>query len=646
MQVLFQIPAEDADRASITPDDKYVVFVTNNLRFERWDIEQKKAVEARELVLRRDCWEHDLSADGNYLACVDTAATAKIIETKTGKKIWEKQKFYELSPFEYFTWVLSERHESDFDVSFFRIKFSPDSRYALFSRSNKYRFRFRVDGMVEDSSENSALALDLTTLKPVNIGGDIKKIAARPYAFVDNDHLLGSTEAKLDGGGLFTFPDGKRLQKLQFGGEELTRTANSNYVVVKPLVNADTGLYDIKRNAIVAGMKKKDMTVFDDIVALESASGKILLRQVTYNEATKLLDGKDIGTIDIPAALIGGVQTAEISDSFTWLAISSKTRGGVWDLSNGGRKVFTRGFRASIIDQRGIAVGDFPKAFGDPHSLALLNSADGSAAPVREMPEFGSRQYGRFILTRRSTEEKEDKKDSGERSQFILSDEEKAENKLKRDVTFELKDFIQDKVIWTREFKGAVPRFNVDAYSGRLVFYWRLDSDEGKAKLKEDPALKEKAAALGDKSQDYAVEVVDAYQQKTIGMFPLETGKGSFSIGSAKSEGDWLMVHDSEGRVLVYSIKDGSLKHRFFGNNAAISPSGKYVAIENFPGEITLYSLDNGSRIAKIELNGKVVFLRFNLAGDKIFVLNDAQNAYVFDVNKIPRVEDRLAVVN
>ena len=265
MQVLFQIPAEDSDSASITPDDKYVVFVTNNLRFERWDISQKKAVEARELVLRRDCWEHELSPDGNYLACVDTAATAKIIETKTGKKVWEKQKFYELSYFEFITWIFAEKHESDFDVSFFRIKFSPDSRYALFSRSNKYRFRFRVNGMVEDSSENSALALDLTVMKPVGIGGDIKKIAARPYDFVDNDHLLGSTEAKLDGGGLFTFPEGKRLQKLQLGGEEIKRTANSNFAVIKPLVDADTGIYDIKRNAIVAAMKKKDMTIFDDV---------------------------------------------------------------------------------------------------------------------------------------------------------------------------------------------------------------------------------------------------------------------------------------------------------------------------------------------------------------------------------------------
>jgi len=646
MQVLFQITAEGADRANVTPDNKYVVFVTKNLRFERWDIAQKKAVEARELIVRRDCYEHELSPDGNYLACVDTAATAKILETKTGKKVWEKPKFYELSYFEYFTWVLSERRASDFDVSFFRIRFSPDSHYALFSRSNKFRFRFRVDGMTMDKSEDSAIALDLITMKPVDVGSDIKKIAARPYAFIDETHLLGSTDSKLEAGGLFTFPDGKRIQKLQFGGEEIDPTGNPDYVVIKPLSNADCGIYDIKRNAIVVGLKKKDVTIFGDVVAMESVSGKILFRQVTYNEGTKLFDGKDQGTIDMPAALIGGIQAAEIADNFSFLAISSKTRGGIWDISNGERKVFTRGFQASVVDQKGYAVGEFPKAFDEPHSLALLDPSKGTGVPIREIPEFGARQYGRFVLTRRATEDKDEKKDSDQRSQLTLTEEEKAENRLRRDVTFELKDWVQDKVIWTRDFKGAVPRYNIDAYSGRLVFYWWLGNEEGKAKLKEDPVLKEKAELLGDMNQDYLVEVVDAFQQKTIGLFPLETGKGSFSVGSAKSEGDWLLVRDSEGRVLVYSIKDGTLRHRFFGNNAAISPSGKFVAVENFPGEVTLYSLDNGNRIAKFELNGKVVFLRFNLAGDRIFVLNDAQNAYVFDVNKIPRVEDRFALVN
>lgn len=93
-RVLFQIPVEEVDEAVFTPDGRFVVFITDSLRFERWSVEERKPVEVRELVLRRDCWERKLSPDGNYLACVDWGANANIVETRTSKKVWEKKNFY------------------------------------------------------------------------------------------------------------------------------------------------------------------------------------------------------------------------------------------------------------------------------------------------------------------------------------------------------------------------------------------------------------------------------------------------------------------------------------------------------------------------------------------------------------------------
>ena len=53
LKILQQIPAEDVSEAHFTTNDSQVVFTTDNLRFERWDIANGKAVEIRELVLRR-----------------------------------------------------------------------------------------------------------------------------------------------------------------------------------------------------------------------------------------------------------------------------------------------------------------------------------------------------------------------------------------------------------------------------------------------------------------------------------------------------------------------------------------------------------------------------------------------------------------
>jgi beta-barrel assembly-enhancing protease len=633
LRMLFQIPVENAREASFTQDGKYVVFTTEALRYEKWSIEERKPVEARELVLRRDCWEHKLAPNGNYLACVDTSASVNILDTRTGQKIWEQKKFYQLSYLEVFAWrdSSSEGRESRDRTSFFRIEFSPDSRVVMFSRSDRFRFRVSVNAMTVDSSEDTALALDLTTLKPINVGGDVKKLSGRPYIFLDSERLLGSPARKVEEAGVFTFPDGKRLQKFVFSARQIKRTVSSNYVIIKPLADMKMGVFDFKKGIIASGLKKDDAALWNNLMALEATNGKILLREVIYNEAEKNFDSKDVGTIEIPAGSIKNLDAAEVSEGFDWLMMSSRTRGGVWNLETGDRKLYVRGFKSGVIDVHGLCVGEFPQLDDMQHSLVLMNPHENIVTPIRELPEKGARQYGRFVLLRSSLKEKKEEKKTpgtpvGEESDGLS---------LSREARFELKDFIQDKIIWSRDFPKETPAFSFDNFSGRLILYWRLGSDAGKDRLKELPELQASAAALGDKADDYLVEIIDSYAQKTVGTMLLETGQGSFNIGKGLSERDWLVLRDSTGRVLIYSIKDGDLHHRFFGAHAAINPANNQIAVENFPGEITLYSLDTGDRQAAFVINGSAAFVKFNLEGNKLFVLSDSQSAYAFDLNKL-----------
>jgi len=118
----------------------------------------------------------------------------------------------------------------------------------------------------------------------------------------------------------------------------------------------------------------------------------------------------------------------------------------------------------------------------------------------------------------------------------------------------------------------------------------------------------------------------------------LETGKGSFYIAAGFSEADWLVLRDSENRVLTYSIKDGTLKNRFFGSYAAISPTKNQIVVENYPGELTFYDLASGDPQTRLTFPGKTAFLRFSLDGKKLFVLNSEQTAYLFDVERLKQV--------
>ncbi|HEY9281962.1 MAG TPA: M48 family metalloprotease [Pyrinomonadaceae bacterium] len=654
-RVLFQIPVEDANEAAFTPDGKYVVLTTENLRYEKWGVAERRPVEVREMVVRADCWEHKLSPDGNYLACVDITTTVNVLDTRTGKKVWEKKEFYPLSIFEYFSWLVSARDRGgdggggggDAGVGFFRIEFSPDSRFVMFSRSERFRFRIRYDVETLDSSENTALALDLTTFKPAEIGGDVKKISARAYVFLDAGRVLGMPSRKLEEAGVFSFPAGKRLQKFALAASEIKRTASGDHVIIKPLANARMGIFDMKKGVIVSGLNKADATMWENLTAYESASGKILLREVSYDEAKKQLDARDAVTIDIPVGHVRGLRAADVSNNFSWLALSSKSRGGVWHLETGERKFHVRGFRGGVMADDGTGVVDFPRFDDTPHGLVVLKPSDNQTFMLRELPDKGARQHGRFVLTRRSLKEK--KTEKADQKSDEKSDEKKAAKNdvppffggqgeggdLQRDVRFELKDFIQDKLIWSRDFQKEAPEFSFDEFSGRLTFYYRLGGEAGKAKLKEMAELRAKADALGNKDNDYLVEIVDAFAQKTVGAMLLETGKGSFNVGRALSEGDWLVLRDSERRVLVYSLRDGALRHRFFGDNAAVNPKKNQLAVENFPGEVSLYDLDTGARLTSFVVNGGAALVRFNLEGDRLFVLSSTQAAYAFDLNKI-----------
>jgi hypothetical protein len=489
------------------------------------------------------------------------------------------------------------------------------------------------------SSENTALALDLTTLKQQDVGGEIKRVSARPYLFLDPQRILGMGTVKIEDGGIFSFPEGKRLGKFSFAAQQMKMTSNPNYAVIKPLADGMTGIFDLKKAAIASATSKADVAMWNDIVALEQASGEIVFKQIKSNDTEKKFDEKEIGRINIPVGSIGSLSAAGISSGFKWLILSSKTRGGLWNLDTGERKIFVRGFRGGIAADDGGGVAAFPKLADTPHSLALLNANNEKVTPVGILPEKGARQYGRFLLIRKSLKEpqKKDEKKSEETKATTSagSEDESANTDLRHNVRFELKDFILNKVLWTRDFPKEAPRYSFDEYSGRLIFYWQLGSEAGKARLRENPELQAKADALGDKASDYLVEIVDAFAEKTIGMMLLETGKGSFFVGAGLSERDWLALYDSEGRVLIYSIATGDLKHRFFGKHATINPVKNQIAVENFPGEINVYNLDTGESEAKLIFNGKAAFARFSLDGKKLFVLSDLQSAYAFDLGKM-----------
>jgi hypothetical protein len=457
----------------------------------------------------------------------------------------------------------------------------------------------------------------------------LKKATRRPFIFVGPDKILGTMPTTAEGAGVFSFPQGKRLAKFTLAADEIKATGNPNYVIIKPLSNALMGVFDVSQGTIVSGLNKADATLWNDLMFYELASGSVTVANVKYDPAEKFLKTTSVGTVDIPVGSMKRLYAANVSDDMKWLALSSKTRGAIWDLSSGERKMHVRGFRGTLIDSNGNAVSDFPKSAPVNHSLVYMDALSNQANPLREIPEKGARQYGRFVMIRQSL--KEPKEKDGDKPEATALRASTDDDSLNREVRFELRDVVNDKVVWSREFKKEAPKFFFDDYSGRLIFYWSLGSEAGKARLKEEAVLGERARQMGNKDDDYLVEIYDAFAAKSVGVLLLETGQGSFDIESGFSEGNWLVLHDDNNRVLVYSIKEGELRHRFFGANTAMNPSRQQLIVENYPGELTLYELATGNTQARLRFKTGAAFVRFSLDGKKLLVLTSGQIAYAFD---------------
>lgn len=634
LKVAFQIPTTDARPAAFTPDGQFVVFGTDSLRFEKWSIPEAKPVEIRELVVRRDCMEQQFSPDGKYLACVDYNLGLTVLETQTGKRVFQKKEFATLNVFEILFWIVGRVGDDDavHHNAFFNLQFSPDSHYLLAGRSNKFRFRILIDSVAV--GETDALAVDLSTGKAISSSGDLKKATRGSYIFLSPDKILATLPTSVEDAGIFTFPQGKRLAKFALSANDMQITANPTYVMIKALGRDTVGFFDLERGELIGGFNKSTAALWNDVLISELVSGNVAISSAKFNPETKTLRLTQTGSLDIPVGSMNRIYAANVSDNMQWLAVSSKTRGAVWDLNTGQRKLHVRGFRGSLVAANGTAIGDFPKLEPVNHSLVLLNAPSSEVSVLREIPDRGARQYGRFVLVRTSLkaikENEKAKAKGGDRE-----DPSESGGSLTREVRFELRDVVNDKVAWTRDFPKEAPDYFFDDYSGRVILYWNLGSEAGKARLKEDQALVERSRQMGNKDDDYILEIFDAFENKSVGTLLLETGKGSFDIEAGLSEGNWLVLRDDNNRVLVYSIKDGELQHRFFGAKASMNPQGTQVIVENYPGELTLYDLATGNSAGRLRFKTGAAFTRFSLDGKRLLVLTSGQVAYAFDTARL-----------
>ena len=651
---VFRINVRDAKFANFSPDSKHISFQTYGLRVEKWSIEKRKPILAKEVYVRGRCWTTALSLNGDRLVCYSFARNLDIIDVTTNKRIFRKKQFYIPRFFDFYNWWFDLFENDAREIDEIRMEFSPNGKYLLVSKVNKFRNNlgngpFFSEPFLTRNIQRPYLGFDLEKNEEFDLSGKIKSLMKVPFAFYSDDSIIGQSQRNAKKAGIYSFPDGKQRKKFVMRANSFTRPFKNNLILVRPTTTNPVGVFNTDTNKFVASNKTPALDLYENYLISESKEGYIGLFELKNNFQS--LEEK--GYITIPKNNLGDIRNISLSPDSNWLAVSEKSRGAIWDLRTGRMKIYTRGFRGAYFDETGKVYADFVGQNQEPRTMGMMNTKNGVATKLDPINTRNTKQFGKFLVRYKTKDdEKIAKREQKKKDKKVgYEDPEEKNGRPRLNITrgyltgidfgpqafghgvLQIYNAGSRKMMWSKEFKTGIPGYSFDPYNDTATFYFPVKSKMAQKAINDDPALKEKAKELKNKDGDYLVQVLDANTGVLKNQILVETGKRSFRIVRAFADKKWLTIIDSQNRVQLYSLADGKRQWQFFGGNVAINPSKPLAVVENIAGQLSVFNLENGKKIEKLLFPEAISFSRFSQDGERLFVLTASQNFYFFETD-------------
>ena len=586
LKFLFRIDSADAQAAQFSPDAKQVVFFSSHLRVETWDVERQEQISVTDVSALHGCRQTELSPDAKYLACFDNELNLSLFDVASGEILVQRDKFFTL--------------ESAFDVfsGFYRFLY-------LLTHPDVVVLRFSPDGhyFAASSRTGEDVVFDLAARKKINVPGTIHTLMHYSFTFLGPDRIVGLDNFNPGKSPVAEFPSGKVLDRVPLGGGSLVAATNPKYLLIRPVINYPVGAYDLDKKQIVYSARMAATDVWGEEFVSERLNGEIGL----YNMG----EGKPSVVMQLPLGKLGGLRTFAASPDLKFLAISGRTRGGIWNLESNERVFHIRAFQSAYYAPNVTFFLDFPPFEKTGRELAV-------ASPV----------------TRQTKSRPVDKDDDitffGD-VLFRVTHGEKNRG-TGRNYQLDALDIVDQKPLWSRNFPKQGPSISGSPSSGKVVLIWGANS----AGIRDEIAREAKLQALWDKEKpkesDYLLEALDSRNGTLAGAAVLRTGNRSFIPESVKAVGDWLVVEDNHNRVLLYSISTGEQLARWFGYRPEISRNGQRLCLANGRGHLLVYDLQSLKQIDDLYFANSITAHNFSADGKKLFVLTNDQTAFEFEV--------------
>jgi WD40 repeat protein len=588
-ELLFRIDAQNAMLAQFTPDSESIVFTTQQLHVEMWNIPEEQRTEMQDMAVPYECTNFKVSPDGKHFACLDTRMKLIMYNVSDGSQVFQrdpKEKSSIISLGQIGVLVLSA--QTDLNG---QLEFSPDGRYVL----------------AADSEGKDYYAYDFVENKSLKLPDSITSRMEKNFLFLSDGRFIGVAGKFGENTAILKFPTGEVIKTLQVGTSRVSPSANSNYLLLRPIEKFPIGVMDLTQNKIFLASKQDSIDLYENYFVSERTEGVLSLFQIK--------EGKEelIGRAELPQSPLARTRMASLSADLNYLAVSARNRGAIWDLNKGERVFVNRNFNAAYFTESNILLADFPRTRDENRAMAKINPVTNSfsAGPFIRNPMYT--QEGRYIVVRRGN----------------------PANRQGPPTTLAFLSAETGQELWERPFPQGFPRVNVNPDDDKAVFVSPANSPWVKFESQNNPDLKKKIENAKEALGDVYVQVIQASTGKIINSIYVETGLRSFRIGYVEAAGDYLTIYDDQQRVLLYSISSGKRIGQAFGVHGCISPAAQLLAVENSPGIISVYSLPSLQERGKLAFGHRLVYATFSKDGKRLFALTSDQNAYLFNAAAI-----------
>jgi WD40 repeat protein len=590
---LFRVDAADSYAASFTPDSLAIVFYDKELRVQKWSMEGKRLF-IRELALPIHCVETVLSHSGEVLACMDEQLQPELIDVATNAVIYKGKKM---------------QQQTRVGAMLTHYTPGPDEprQYAMQFSSGDHYFMAEYEKIL--------FAYDVRNRSDVTPGPGFREFVGASFCFDADDEVVGYGLVNRQLAVLRArFPSGQILESMRVNTiGRLVQPQPHDYVLIRQDTEPVIRVVDWKTQTTLFRNKKPGFDIYGDTFASETAGGEVGVYSVLGRQYK--------GGLDLPNGPISFATASAFSPNDKWLAVSQNSRGAVWNVETGERVFLTRGFQGAFFDEDQL-FAKFPKQGSESAAIFKMDAASQKMQSLYELKMDGDIwaygnpgafywQQGDFLLRGSQVEEKSSRK---EENRFLV----------------EVMDVRSNKRLWQRKPARFLPMVQRSA-AGKTMTFVIGNYEDMKDEARGDGALARKLDALANEKRraaSYIIEVFEDSTGKPLGKILVDTGNLSFKIFAARTVGDNVLVTDSDGRTLIYSLKTGEQKAAFYGRVRALSSDGNQMVLDNEKGKADIYSLSDLRLLSHLEFPFPLVHAEFSPKGDSLRVLTSDQTIY------------------